>query len=330
MVLLEPRIVELDSLIPSHFPDGRPNPAFPHGEGVQPRDRGAAPSRDQVRQIAAALAPERLLPNREAGFGAPIVAGDLVVESGNGRILALQAVHRDATLAAQREAYHEALIAAGHDIAGYSEPVLVSRRVSALSPEERSAFVREANGRAVLDTGAAETAARDAERIDAALNLWRGGDIDSAANATFVRRFLQDLTPEERGAFITREGHLAAQGRTRIAAALFARAYGAELGTMLPRFLETSHPGFREIAGALADVAGDWARLSHHATPPPSPAEANQINPRRCQRFFEVSSCVPGLRSTWWPQAGDEGQTTPDLRDLHHQHDIRDNFQPDI
>jgi hypothetical protein len=260
-VMLEPQVVELDSLIPSHLPDGTLNPAFPHAEGVQPRDRGAAPSQDQVRTIAAQLVPERLLPNREAGFGAPIVAADQVVESGNGRVLALLTAYSDPTLAPQAETYRQALRASGYDIDGYRQPVLVSRRVSALAPAERAQFVREANGRANLDPGAAETAARDAERMAPALELWRGGDLDAAANAPFVRRFLQDLTPEERGAFLTADGRLSSPGQQRIAAALFARAYGDELGALLPRFLETQATGFRDIAGALQDVAGDWSRM---------------------------------------------------------------------
>lgn len=260
-VQVEPQVVELRELIPSHLPDGQINPAFPHAEGVQPRDRGAAPSQDQVRAIAAALSPERLLPNREAGAGAPIVADDLVVESGNGRVLALRQVYADPTLAAQRDLYRQALTASGYDIQGYAEPVLVSRRVSALTPAERAAFVREANGRATLDPGVAETALRDAERIGPALELWRGGDIDAAGNAAFVRRFLQDLTAEERGGFLTAGGELSRAGQQRIAAALFARAYGDELGRLLPRMLEAGGVGFRDIAGALGDVAGDWARM---------------------------------------------------------------------
>jgi hypothetical protein len=45
-VLVEPRVVSLRKLIPSHDPDGRPNPAYPHAEGLQPRYRAAAPSQD--------------------------------------------------------------------------------------------------------------------------------------------------------------------------------------------------------------------------------------------------------------------------------------------
>ena len=51
-MLVEPQLVELDTLVPSHLDEGGLNPAYPHTEGVQPRDRGAAPSQDQIRAIA--------------------------------------------------------------------------------------------------------------------------------------------------------------------------------------------------------------------------------------------------------------------------------------
>jgi hypothetical protein len=260
-VVVEPQVVELSSLIPSHMDDGRLNPAFPHEEGVQPRDRGAAPSQDQIRQIAAGLIPERLMPNREAGFGAPIIAGDQVVESGNGRVLALRQVFADPAFAAQRDAYLAAVREAGFDVAAYEAPVLVARRITALQPEERRAFVQEANNRATLASGTAEQARADAAKLGPALDLYRSGDVDSAGNAGFVRRFLQDLTPEDRGSFIAADRTLSADGTRRIQAALLARAYGDELGVLLTRFLETQNEGFRGLAGALGDVAGDWARM---------------------------------------------------------------------
>ncbi len=186
-VLVEPQVVELRTLVPSHLDDGALNPAYPHAEGVQPRDRGAAPSQDQVRAIAAGLIPERLAPSVEAGFGAPIVADDLVVESGNGRVAALRRVYGDNSLSQVAEAYRDFPARQGFDVAGIEQPVLVSRRVSAPSPEERRAFVAEANGRATLAQGVAERARADAAMLDDALPLWRGGDVDSLDNAPFVR-----------------------------------------------------------------------------------------------------------------------------------------------
>lgn len=146
-VSVEARVMELDSLIASHLGDGAANPAYPHAEGVQPRDRGTAPSRAQVDEIAARLSPDRLGPSPEAGAGAPIVGPDGVVESGNGRVAALRRVFDDPALAAQRDAYLDWLAGQGLEAAGFRKPVLVSRRVSALTPAERVAFVREANSR---------------------------------------------------------------------------------------------------------------------------------------------------------------------------------------
>lgn len=136
-MLVEPRIVDLSRLVPSHDAEGRLNPAYPHAEGVQPRDRSAAPSGEQVRRIVAGFQPARLLPNVEAGAGAPIVnPHDLVVESGNGRVMALMRVFRDPGLAHLRDAYLDALARAGHDVAGIAEPVVVSARSSRKSPRE--------------------------------------------------------------------------------------------------------------------------------------------------------------------------------------------------
>ncbi|MCX8133164.1 MAG: hypothetical protein N3D18_04265 [Roseococcus sp.] len=260
-VLVEPQLVELDRLVPSHLDDGRPNPAYPHAEGVQPRDRGAAPSLDQIRALAAGLIPERLAPNVEAGLGAPIVADDLVVESGNGRVLALRRVYALPELAEVAEAYRAFLAAQGFDLSGYRAPVLVSRRVSALTPEERRAFVAEANSRTTLDQNQAELARADAARLDAALDLWRGGEVDSPANAEFVRAFLGALTAEERAGLLTSAGRLSAKGAARLRAALLARAYGDEMGPLLERFLEGQTEGLRRVAGALTDVSARWALL---------------------------------------------------------------------
>lgn len=260
-VLVEPQLVELADLIASHAPDGRLNPAYPHAEGVQPRDRAAAPSRDQVREIAAQLHPERLGPNAEAGHGAPIVAADNVVESGNGRVLALSQVYRRGVLSGQRDAYREWLAAQGFDLGDMREPVLVSRRISALTAEERRAFVREANSRGTLAQGAAELARADAARAGDALHLLQDGDLDKVKNAAFVRRFLEQLTASERGNMLTSNGQLSAEGQRRIQNAILARAYGEELGPLLERFLEGQVNGMRNIAGALADVAPNWARM---------------------------------------------------------------------
>nr|WP_249118038.1 hypothetical protein [Neoroseomonas alkaliterrae] len=261
-VLVEPRVVPLSSLVPSHGPDGTPNPAYPHAEGLQPRDRGAAPSRDQVRAIAAGLIPDRLLPNVEAGMGAPIVHGsDNVVESGNGRVAALTLVHRDPALAHVREAYLAALERAGFDLARIEDPVLVSARVSQLSPAERIAFVREANLRGTAAETLTEAAARDADAARGLLHLWRGGTADAAANADFLRGFLARLTPEERAELLDSAGRPLPALAARIERALLMAAYGDALGPIAARMIAGEIEGMRGLAAALRNLAGDWAAM---------------------------------------------------------------------
>ena len=80
-------VANLPSLITSHDADFRVNPRYP--AQLQPRARDSAPARDQVNSMAARLQPERLGRSPEANSGAPIVGPDNVVESGNGRTLAL-------------------------------------------------------------------------------------------------------------------------------------------------------------------------------------------------------------------------------------------------
>lgn len=264
-ITAEARVVELDTLIASHLDDGAANPAYPHAEGVQPRDRGSAPSRAQIDEIAAGLVPDRLGPSPEAGAGAPVVGADNVVESGNGRVAALRRVFGDPALEAQRGAYLDWLRAQGFDVDGFSRPVLVSRRVSALSPDERRAFVAEANSRGTLAMTAAEQARGDVRLVEQALPLWRGGDVEARANADFVGRFMAGLTPEERGGLMRQDGTLSADGIRRIRAALIARAYGDDFGPLLERLLESDAEGIKAVATALRENAPAWATMRMEA-----------------------------------------------------------------
>jgi hypothetical protein len=272
-VLVEPRVVSLRQLIPSHDPDGRPNPAYPHAEGLQPRDRAAAPSQDQVRAIAARLIPERLQPNVEAGTGAPIIGTDGVVESGNGRVAALMLIHRDPAFAAQRQAYLAMLERLGFDLTGIEEPVLVSARITQMTPAERAAFVREANLRGTAAETAGEMAARDAEAARDALAFWRGGTVDQAANREFLRRFLARLTPEERSGLLAADGTPTPDLIQRVTRALLSAAYGDALGPVAARLIAGETEGIRGLAGALRSLAGDWAALRADAAAGRIPAE---------------------------------------------------------
>jgi hypothetical protein len=272
-VLLEPKVVDLDQIIVSHDAEGRPNPAYPHKEGVQPRERGAAPSQAQVRAIASGLIPERLLPNVEASTGPPIVSRDLVAETGNGRVAALALVYRQPEFAAQREAYLATLRRAGYDLTGLKEPVLVAERVSALSPAERAAFVREANKPVVAAETVVEQSRNDASAVAAALPRWRGGDVEAAANRDFVRAFVEGLTVGERSGLLDPKGGPTPALIDRIERALMQAAYGDALAPVLERLWLGKDEGMRGLAAALRQVAGDWAALRADVAAGRVPAE---------------------------------------------------------
>ncbi|MBR0682740.1 hypothetical protein GXW74_19770 [Roseomonas eburnea] len=258
-------VAELSALTPSHTDDFSLNPAYPHAEGVQPRQRERDASRRQVDEIAAGLEPERLGRSTEAGSGAPIVGPDEVVESGNGRVLALRRVYGDPARAGQQAAYRAWLEAQGFDTAGMAQPVLIARRTTALSPDERRAFVQEANSAQSLTMSAAEQARADRDLVGRILPLYRGGDIAQAGNAEFVRAFMQGLPQTEQGRLMTARGNLSAEGGRRIRGAVIARAYGDEMGPLLDRILDSDADGMRAIAGALRDVAGPWAAMREAA-----------------------------------------------------------------
>ncbi|CAB4166451.1 hypothetical protein UFOVP843_30 [uncultured Caudovirales phage] len=258
---LRPEVVEASSLIASHDAGGVVNPAFPHAEGMQPRDRTAAASQAQIVEMASRFEPERLGPSSEASTGAPIVNADHVVESGNGRIMALRRLYGDPALKPQADAYRAYLSARGHDVEGMTHPVLIGRRVTDLSPEDTRAFVRGANERATLGMNATEQARLDAGRAGKSVEAYRPGPVAGPGNKGFVAAFMAQVPAEERAGMILSNGDLSGIGAARIRSALLAHAYGDALGPTLERVLNGDVGHMKAVAGALQDVAGAWSQM---------------------------------------------------------------------
>jgi len=247
-------VVDADSLITSNRDDLSINPDFP--QELQPRDRSRAMSQDQIAGIAANLQPERLGFSTDAGTGAPVVGLDGLVESGNGRVLALRRAYQNG--GAPAESYRNFLRAQNFDLDGINNPVLIARRVTDL--EDRVGFVTAANRSTAMRLGAAEQALADARMIDTAmLDSLADGDIGAAGNASFTRGFMARLPRAEQGNLIDRNGILSQEGNRRITAALMGRAYGEP--ALLGRALEDSDNNIKAIGGALSDSAGPWARM---------------------------------------------------------------------
>lgn len=264
-------IADLDKLTTSHTGNLDENPAFP--QALQPRDRTRAQSEAQIANMAAKLNPELLGEQPQAGAGAPIVDKTGIVESGNGRVIALRRV-QEGNPAKWRE-YTDWLKAQGYDTEGIAKPVLVRVRTNELDAGERAAFTREANAPEVAGLSASEQAIADARALPGdVLALHKGGDFRNVGNASFVQAVINAIAPSqaERSPMLRPDGSLSDEGARRIERAILARAFGddASLITALTEASEES--GIKAIGGALVDVAPLWARMRAEAA-------ANTIDP---------------------------------------------------
>ena len=248
------KVVEADSLITSNDANGAVNPNFP--QHLQPRDRSRPTSIAQVHDIASKLNPKLLGKNPSTASGAPIVSGDGVVESGNGRTLAI----RKAYETGKGEAYKQWLGEQGYDVSGMKNPVLVRERTSSMTDQELRDYTRESNESSTLTMSPTEQAMVDAKAVVDLLDQYRGGDINSAANRDFVNRFVTELVPtSERGKMLSAGTGLTQDGQRRINAALVAAAYNDTF--IVDQVFESTESDIKAIGNALTDVAGFWAKM---------------------------------------------------------------------
>lgn len=255
-------LAELRDLITSHDDDLVRNGDYP---GVlQPRDRGErAGSIAANRGLQGRLHPKLLLESPSAETGSPIVSRDGVVESGNGRLIAMR---RDAAESGKFWArYQEALAGAGHDTAGMDQPVLVRVRDSVLNGQQRAELARELNPSITEQMGPREQAMADAASMPAdVLEKLAAGPVDGAANGPFARAFLDRLAPDQLNSLTDSAGRLSKDGAERLRAAVMAMAYGD--GDLLETVFEqtANSPGggpLKSIGLALADAAPAWTRM---------------------------------------------------------------------
>lgn len=252
-------VVDIDDLITSDLE------AFP--QELQPRDRSREASSSQISEIMRKLDPERLGENILAKEGAPIIGDDLVVESGNGRTLAIRGLYNEQ--GENIEKYKQFISDNAEqfginpdELSGINKPVLVRVRRSDV---DRTLFTREANERTEAAFSTIEQAKIDAERIsDEMLNLFNAteaGDIDGAENASFIRAFMGAVPVSERGDFLQSGGVLSIQGISRIKNAILAKAFGQEDSDALEKMAEDPSSPLKNIYNTLLRVSGNFARV---------------------------------------------------------------------
>ena len=225
-------VVDAGQLITSHDTSLQANPDYP--QELQPRGRGKVASEMQITNIASTLNPERLGANPMISDGAPIIGNDGVVETGNGRTIALKRVYEKNTKKAQEYKTWlannaEALGLDKAAIEGINNPVLVRIRQTEV---DRVAFTQDGNVPTVATMSAGEAATQDSKKLNSkvmsAFVPNEDGRIDTPANRNFVRSFIETVVPKsERGQLIDANGkELTQDGVRRIRNAIFARVYG--------------------------------------------------------------------------------------------------------
>lgn len=256
---VEYAVVEAGDLVTSNDETGNVNPDYP--AELQPRDRSRVASRNQINEIAGRLNPRLLGRSASTADGAPIVSDSGVVESGNGRTLAI----RQAYERGNGDAYRDWLLEQGYNTGGMDQPVLVRVRRSDLSPEDLQEYTLESNQRTTLSLSATEQAMADAGKVMPIIEDFAGGDINAAGNRDFVRKFVRDVVGQsERADMVDSSGMLSQEGRRRVEAAMMAAAYG-DPGVVTDMF-ESADTDIKAIGGALMDAAGKWAAVRQRSS----------------------------------------------------------------
>ena len=253
-------IYEANDLIASHDTDFKENKNYP--QEIQPRDRDRKAMKLQVEGMANAINPELLGESATVTTGAPIVGKDAVVESGNGRTIALQKAYQNG----KGEAYRQWLInnaeKFGLDkakIEGMKNPVLARTRETDVNRED---FVKKANQSDVARMSPTEQARTDADMLtNSDISLFapsEEGDITASTNRTFIQRFTQKIGANEATGYTTESGGYTKQLIDRIRAAIFFKAYKND--SLLEMMAEDTDPKIKNILNALTVAAPEFVK----------------------------------------------------------------------
>ena len=249
-------VVSADDLIASHDIYGNATNEYP--QELQPRDRSRVQSTLQITKIANTLNPELLGESKTAIDGAPVVGKDMVVESGNGRTIAIKTMYANN---GKKINDYKQFLKDNADTFGINadnlpeNPVLVRVRDTDV---DRTEFARKANESNIASMSASEIAKIDADKLDASV-LGRfvandDGNINTRENRDFIEAFLDKVIPSnERGKYVTADGMLSQEGLLRIRNAIFQKAYDNE--ALATKLFESLDDATKNITRSLLNVA---------------------------------------------------------------------------
>lgn len=254
-------VIEAARLITSHDPStGDANPAFP--PELQPRDRGRDASIAWVRKTANDLDPDLLGKSRRADSGAPIIGRDGVVESGNGRTMAVVLAYKTGKADDYRAWLEDEAAYFGlkpEKVKAMRHPVLVRIRTSKV---DRAAFAIEANQSDTLAMTATEKAKSDARRMDDGMIalMTENGDLAASENVPFLSAFLRTLGEAEAAQYSTSDGKPTSTLIARVQAAIFAKAYADD--RLLELTADVAKPEIANIVKALNHAAPEFIQAA--------------------------------------------------------------------
>lgn len=246
---------------------------------LQPRDRTGMNSDAWIADTAARLDPALLMPSPTADRGAPLVGPDNIIESGNGRTAAIErayALHPD-----RAQAYRAQIEAGGFVIPeGVERPVLIARRKTEWTPDQRRKAVQVAQDSGVAALTPAELAQMTGRAMTPAVldKLDPSLKVKDAGNAAFHRAVMELLPRSARNALYDAKGGLNSYGKRQLTEALFARAW-PDPG-LLARFIEGEEGDLGSLLSALGRAAPSWAQLK-------ADIEAGLVRPE-----FDISTHV--------------------------------------
>lgn len=248
-------VADLDQLVTSD------NEAFP--AALQPREReGRQALQQQVDDIVANPDPGQLGVAGTTDTGAPLVNDRGEVISGNGRIAALRRMRQENPEGFARIQGHMAE-RLGVEL-GPNE-VLAQAILTPMDSQQQADFALDSNTRTGADLSEAEQAKADAPLLTTEmLANFAGGELDSNANAAFVRDFRQAIPPNERNNFQQSGGQISSRGKARLRGALLARALGAntEAGqAAVTRTLEDPGDNTKNVTNAVVDASPSLIQL---------------------------------------------------------------------
>jgi len=257
-------VVDADDLVASHSTELKENKGYP--QELQPRDRSRVASEAQITRILNNLEPEFLGASPKASEGSPIVGPDMVVESGNGRIIALKRGYErnHENIKKYRQWLLDNASNFGIDSVKLDEiknPILVRVRKSDI---DRINFVKEANEQSVAAMSASEQAKSDAEKLTpemmAIFSPMDDGNVLNRGNHFFIREFMSKVVgTNEQGRYATSDGSMSQEGVSRIKNAIFAKAYGNS--DTLEKLAESTDNNVKNITNAMLIAAPKMAAI---------------------------------------------------------------------